>query len=76
MKERRELMLALQRQGFVLHDIALYLDTHPDDQSALAKYRELMRAYKSTKSIYTEKFGPLTPCDSTSADKWAWVEGP
>ncbi len=68
----------LQTMGFALQDMALYLDTHRDDQEALEVYRTLQRIYEEGRRKYEMECGPLTHmsvCDGSYRwldDPWPW----
>lgn len=76
MNTQHELFRKIQILEFVVHDAALYLDTHPMDQEALNyfhKYREMLNAAVTE---YTECYGPLTAASVVSKNKWTWIEKP
>ena len=69
----------LQAMGFALQELALYLDTHPDDAEALALYRAYQKMSHKAMMAYSEKYGPLnhkTPVDDKTytwlCDPWPW----
>lgn len=68
----------LQVLGFALHELALYLDTHRDDQEALALYREYQEMYHKGMAQYAQEHGPLnhgTPVEGPYSwldDPWPW----
>ena len=38
---RKNLMCAIQMYSFYLYDLNLFLDSHPNDKKALAKFNEI-----------------------------------
>lgn len=73
-----QLMNYLNEVSFAVTDITLYLDTHPDDQEALAyceKYRKMRNAALKE---YAKCYGPLTidTIDDSFSDSWKWVTQP
>lgn len=59
---------------FAIIELALYLDTHPDDERALCLHRKYARELKDLQDKYQKVYGPLTinyPCN-----KWRWLEMP
>ena len=42
----------LQSRGFAVQELALYLDTHREDQEALALYREYQQMYDKCRQLY------------------------
>lgn len=70
-----QLLYHLQTADFVLMDLNLYLDTHPDDVSALQQYnRTVQERWKIAHELERE-FGPLTPY-SYSHFPWQWDKAP
>ncbi|MDY3765804.1 MAG: spore coat protein CotJB [Lachnospiraceae bacterium] len=75
---RAQLMQYINEVSFAVNDLLLYLDTHPDDEKAMAFYRE--NAEKRTTALrqYAMLYGPLTvdtALDSASRS-WEWVQQP
>ena len=71
---REELAMQIKAYQFAVTDIALYLDTHPEDERALCLHREYTRRLKDLRDKYQKVYGPLTieyPCN-----KWRWLEEP
>lgn len=68
----------LQVMAFALQELALYLDTHKDDQEALAIYRAYQNMYHDASMAYSQKYGPLTHTMGTEGpyqwldDPWPW----
>ena len=60
--------------GFAINELALYLDTHPNDTRALSLHRKYAKEYRNLTDSYERMYGPLTincPCN-----KWRWIEEP
>ena len=76
MNSRQELMRKIQILHFNLYDTALYLDTHPMDQTALHYYHKIQEAKEEAESEYNACYGPLTINDVQSENKWTWIEKP
>lgn len=71
---RREMMQQIRAYEFSINELALYLDTHPEDQKALCLHRKYCKELKELKDKYQRVYGPLTinyPCN-----KWRWLEEP
>ena len=66
----------IRELSFVLAEIQLYLDTHPDCSEALDFYRKHLEMRKKAAEEYTEKFGMLRHEDYIGQNKWQWTEGP
>lgn len=68
----------LQTMGFVLQELALYLDTHRDDKEALEVFRTFQRMYAKGREKYEKEYGPLTHMSEMNngyswlCDPWPW----
>ena len=72
-----DLLYAVQMYGFVLDEARLYLDTHPQNQTALEYYRKYSELYREAVAEYEMNCGPLTANSeaSTMGDRWRWIDG-
>lgn len=71
---QEELLSKVQAHAFAINDLALYLDTHPNDEKALALHNQYAKEYRKLYDEYERKYGPLSifcPCD-----KWRWIASP
>lgn len=66
----------LQAMGFALNDLALYLDTHPEDAQAVERYRQLQQAYGTMRQQYSQDFGPLNHMSEPHEGAYTWLKGP
>jgi spore coat protein JB len=72
-----ELMQSMQETDFVLVELNLYLDTHPDDQAAIAQYNQYVQKSMSLKHQFQSLFGPLYHFgNSYSPAPFGWKEAP
>lgn len=71
---KETLLKKLMSLDFATHDLALYLDTHPNDRRALEKHGKFASEYNELKKLYEEKFGPLTIY--TNMNEWNWIDEP
>lgn len=68
----------LQAMAFAIQELALYLDTHPDDADALEIYRTYQKLYHDAAMAYSQEYGPLehtTPVTGSYqwlSDPWPW----
>ena len=74
---QKEMMKKLQELGFMLVELNLYLDTHPD----CARARELYNTYSAQQAAlreeYFEKYGPTMNFGLCPAgDSFSWVNSP
>ena len=74
MDDRREMAMKIRECGFATGDLALYLDTHPEDEKAICLHKEYCKKLKELQDKYQKVYGPLSlhyPCN-----KWRWLEEP
>lgn len=72
--EKEEMLQQIRCCDFAITELALYLDTHPQDDKALCLHRKYCKQSKDLKDKYQKVYGPLTinyPCN-----KWRWLEEP
>jgi len=66
----------LQTLGFAVNELALYLDTHPEDEEALDLYRTYQTMYHKCMMEYSEKCGPMNHGTPTSHRRYTWLDDP
>lgn len=75
--EQRQLLKKLQEVDFVLVELTLYLDTHPNDLKAIDQYNYFAKKRAKIRHKYESKFGPLTHFGhSFNRYPDGWNEGP
>ena len=71
---RENMLNQIKCLQFAITELALYLDTHPDDERALCLHRKYAKELRELEDKYQKVYGPLTinfPCN-----KWRWLEEP
>lgn len=77
MSEREGLMNDINTLGFVMFEMAEYLDTHPYDRDAVEYFAHQTRKRNQALREYAEKFTPLTLDTAISCGKeWSWALDP
>ncbi|MGZ4159374.1 MAG: spore coat protein CotJB [Neobacillus sp.] len=75
--EYYHLMEQLQAVDFVLVELTLYLDTHPDDVEAINQFNHYAKERKQLKKAFESQFGPLLQYGkSYSGYPWNWSDTP
>ncbi|RSD26467.1 spore coat protein CotJB [Mesobacillus subterraneus] len=70
-------MEQLQAVDFVLVELTLYLDTHPDDYEAINQFNQFAKERKRLKKVIESTYGPLQQYgNSYSGYPWNWNDGP
>ena len=71
---QQQMLMQIRELKFSVNDLALYLDTHPNDKRAIRLHNEYSNQLRNLTDEYQRKFGPLTiecPCN-----KWRWIDLP
>ena len=68
-----ELMREIQALSFAKVETELYLDTHPDNLTALEYYKDTIAKLDEVMEKYQHKFGAIF-AESVSGDGWNWVK--
>jgi spore coat protein JB len=75
--EYYQLMEQLQVIDFVLVELTLYLDTHPDDVEAINQFNHFAKNRKQLKKAFESQFGPLLQFGNSYSDyPWNWKDTP
>ena len=76
-KEFYAAMEELQAVDFVLVDLTLYLDTHPEDYEAINQFNQFARERRRLKKVVESMYGPLQQFgNSYSGYPWNWDDSP
>ena len=72
--EREQILLDLSRVAFAAHELNLYLDLNPNDESMLTLFNDYRREANALMKQYESKYGPLNiKSDSLEKGPFAWV---
>jgi spore coat protein JB len=75
--EYYQLLEQLQAVDFVLVELTLYLDTHPQDEESITQFNHYAKERKRLKKLFESQFGPLMQYgNSFSGCPWNWNEAP
>jgi spore coat protein JB len=74
MSEKDRALKRVQIFTFAAFDASLYLDSHPDDQSALNYFNKYKQLGEKAVCEYETKYGPLTHNGLTGEKSWDWVK--
>lgn len=69
-------MTEMQALNFAIQELALYLDTHRDDQEALALYRKYQQMHDHCREEYRKMRGPLNHLMMSDAECYDWLDDP
>ena len=76
MNEKQRMMKRVQMFDFILDELNLYLDTHPNDKNALDYFTQYQYLKNDAVNQYEARFGPLRAEDSMGEDYFDWIKGP
>ncbi len=76
MNEQKMLLGKIKKYDFTLKELNLYLDTHPNCRCGLAMFQKYRKLRENAVDEYTRKFGPLTPEQVISSERWTWTDDP
>lgn len=81
--EQGGMLLEIQQISFMLDDIRLYLDTHPQDPNGLQVLKQMAQERRELLGRFAGRFYPLTfDCmadlyrESPDTDCYCWEKGP
>ena len=66
----------VQVLAFAVQELALYLDTHPEDMEALELYRQYQELYQKCAQAYQADRRPLNHTTPGQGDEYAWLDDP
>ncbi len=63
---------------FAIHELVLFLDTHPTNKKAMTLIDEYRKKRIQMVMAYEERYGKLIidTCDAPTSDCWKWLDGP
>ncbi|KXS42802.1 MULTISPECIES: spore coat protein CotJB [unclassified Candidatus Frackibacter] len=76
-QEQLEMLKELMAIQFTVHELVLYLDTHPDDEEALELYDEYAMELQELMQEYQEEYGPIVarhPLREPMEDYWEYIQ--
>ncbi|MGI6717393.1 MAG: spore coat protein CotJB [Eubacteriales bacterium] len=73
--DQARLLRKLMDVDFVIHELVLYLDAHPDNKQALEFYKKAVAEQKEIYNQYATQYGPIV-AEDMRMNRWAWVDLP
>lgn len=74
--ERSALFGQIGEVSFVIDELRLFLDTHPDCREALAMYETNRARRRELIDSYTAKYGPIEAYSAGGETEWNWTDAP
>ncbi len=75
-RDCKQLYAKLQRLDFAIVELALYLDSYPDNAAALDYYGKLIAEREEVARAYKQGCGPMTIMDNKNPALWEWGQSP
>lgn len=66
----------MQAMHFALNELALYLDTHPEDKEALELYRQYQKLLHNGTMDYSQNCMPMTHTMPVDHKTYTWLDEP
>ena len=66
----------LMTLGFVVDEMRLYLDTHPEDQEAFEALKDMVLLAKEARKRYAAQYGPVSFDDVVLSETYDWIDAP
>ena len=76
MNQKEQMLKDIGVVSFTVIDLALYLDTHPHDRSAMEYFNHYNRIKTQMEKEFSRNFFPLTMNQAESNKDWRWGEAP
>lgn len=73
---QQRMLKDIQIIDFVLIDLALFLDTHPECQEAILHYNHYLAIKNKLCKEFSAMFFPLTLQYAESGKEWRWGQAP
>lgn len=75
---KAELKRRIFSYDFAIHELVLFLDTHPTNRKAMALLEEYRKKRSQLVTAFEERYGTfiMKTCDVPASDCWKWLEGP
>lgn len=73
MNEREKCLKELSAAQFVLWELHLYLDTHPDDCEAMERHKKYTVKLNQLRDAFEDKYGPLSTRTGSGEN---WLQNP
>ncbi len=66
----------LRALAFVVTEIGLFLNSHPDDKEAFQLFKTYVKMYNEYRKQYVAKYGPISKTDMADASSYNWINSP
>ena len=75
--EQERMLYELDSISFAAHDLNLYLDMHPEDQSMVVLFNDYRKKLEELTKSYESMYGPLSVNSNEMENKtFSWINSP
>jgi spore coat protein JB len=74
--EKDAFLRRISATSFAMWELHIYLDTHPNDMTAMALLNKNKQKYEMLSTEYQSKYGPLSTFNVDTNNKWQWIADP
>ena len=76
MNQKEELFLDIGIVSFTLLELAMFLDTHPNDRTAMEYFNHYVKIKNQLEREFSMKYYPLNLSMAESNKEWRWGMAP
>ena len=76
MSNQEQLLRDIGIVDFVVTELTLYLDTHPQDRNAMEYFNHYNRMKRQMEREFSQKYFPLTTRMVECGTEWTWGSAP
>lgn len=73
---KMDLLKKITVANFMVEDLSLYLNTHPNDCEAVDKYNHFLKEANEYKGMYEKYYGMISEHGSPNPCPWNWIKEP
>lgn len=74
--QQLSMLTDIQKLHFAVTDLALFLDTHPNDPVALYRHHTYASQLRQYRDAYEAQYGPLCNMNPEMSDTWRYINSP
>ncbi|MGB4439244.1 MAG: spore coat protein CotJB [Sedimentibacter sp.] len=75
-RQQHAMLSDIQKLQFVVLDLALFLDTHPNDPVAIYRHNAYATQLKKYREAYETQYGPMSIMTADMGDTWRYINSP
>jgi len=75
MTEREKLLRKIQTSKFVMWELHIFLDTHPNNREVIMRYENEKKKCEKLMEEYENKYGPIKE-PKNETNRFSWISSP